>query len=103
MQTSFDFYPQPADETKKVSSAPETPQTTKEKLEQYINVCGLVAYKDFFIKIKNGLTAIPEGVNKAQYLDIAREVYQGRAGRVSRAQGRSKFFAIQNRIKKAND
>jgi hypothetical protein len=36
-------------------------------LESYINACGLVAYKDFYMKIKSGLVTVPAPLTKAQY------------------------------------
>ncbi|GAA4327576.1 hypothetical protein GCM10023149_31060 [Mucilaginibacter gynuensis] len=73
----------------------------KKSLENYIKTCGLVAFKDFFMKVKNGIIEnLPDGVSLVQYLAIAREVYETRAGRVERQKNRSKFFAVRNRIKR---
>lgn len=74
--------------------------TAKETLEQYIKVCGLIEYKSFYMKIKNGLTAIPKGFTKENYLMLAREVYESRAAKVNRQTSRSTYFAIRNKNKK---
>lgn len=71
--------------------------TVKESLEHYIKVCGLSPYKDFYMKIKQGFVAIPEGLTKEQYLMLAREVYESRAAKVNRQKGRAKFFAIRSK------
>lgn len=54
MQTKLDPF-QPSVEMDPFKSA-------KEVLENYVNSLGLVAYKDFYMKIKDGLTHIPEGL-----------------------------------------
>ena len=99
MQTSIDFFQEAARPSLEISSDPNA--DVKHMLENYIAVCGLVAFKDFFMKIKNDqIENIPDGITKMQYLDLAREVYQSRAGRIERQKGRAKFFAIKNRNKK---
>jgi hypothetical protein len=49
------------------------------------------------MKIKNGLITIPEGLTKAQYLTMAREVYESRAALVNRNKSRARYFAIRNK------
>lgn len=95
-QMTFEFF-QPAVENEKEELSIET---IKENLTNYIKVCGLIAYKDFYMKIKGGFTAIPKGVTKEQYLVLAREVYESRAAKVNRDKGRAKFFAIRNANKR---
>jgi hypothetical protein len=97
MQLDFEFI-QPAVESENVA-AYDPNSSAKETLENFINVCGLVAYKDFFMKIKNGFASIPDGLSQNQYLMLAREVYVRRAAMVNRTKNRSKFFAVRNRIK----
>ncbi len=100
MQLKMEFF-QPAVEKEHkalpVSGAP------REVLEHYVNTFGLVAYKDFYMKIKGGIVSIPEGITKENYLVLAREVYESRAARVERQANRSKFFAVRNRIKKQKE
>ncbi|SEM65684.1 hypothetical protein SAMN05192574_101358 [Mucilaginibacter gossypiicola] len=98
MQTSLELFPN-VPENNDVFGTPEA--GVKASLENYIAVCGLVAYKDFYMKIKYGqIENIPESITRAQYLDLAKEVYQSRAGRVERQKSKAKYFAVRNRIKK---
>lgn len=98
MQTSLDLFAAPGDD-KKVSFDPQA--DVKNALENYIQVCGLVAFKDYFMKAKRGeVENIPESLTLTDYLAICREVYQERAFRVDRQKKRGNFFAIRNRIKR---
>jgi hypothetical protein len=99
MQTSLEFCT-PCGQVPDISSDPRS--DVRGTLENYIAVCGLVAFKDFFMKVKYGqINNIPESVTKTEYLALCREVFQNRAGRVERHKGRSKFFKIKNANKKA--
>jgi hypothetical protein len=98
MQMTFEFF-QPAVESEKVSTG-DPVLTTIEALNSYIKVCGLADYKGFYMKIKNGLVPVPEGLTKALYLEMAREVYESRAAHVARNKSRSTYFAIRNKNKK---
>jgi hypothetical protein len=74
-------------------------ENLKSGLEEYIKISGLIAYKDFYMKLKNGVILIPAGVSKEDYLTMAREVYESRAAKVNRQKSRSTFFAIRNKNK----
>jgi len=97
-QFQLEFF-QPAVGNEKVTTG-DPVVTTKEMLSDYIKVCGLVAYKDFYMKIKGDFIAIPEGLSKAQYLELAREVYESRAAKVNRTKSRAQYFAIRNKNRK---
>jgi hypothetical protein len=95
MQMTLDFFKECAEPIQKPTADPVA--TVKTNLQEYIKVCGLVAYKDFYMKIKNGHTAIPAGINQAQYLALAKEVYENRSVKVNKQASRALFFAIKNK------
>ncbi|MES2810039.1 MAG: hypothetical protein V4619_15515 [Bacteroidota bacterium] len=98
MQTSLDLFATPGDD-EKLTFNPQA--DVKAALENYIQVCGLVAFKDYFMKAKRGeVENIPESVTLSDYLAICRQVYQERAFRVERQKKRGNFFAVRNRIKR---
>ncbi|HVW97527.1 MAG TPA: hypothetical protein VHA56_16255 [Mucilaginibacter sp.] len=94
IQLELDFY------SKRGGDAIVSPAELKAGLEEYIKASGLVAYKDFFIKLKNGSILTPAGISRDDYLAMAREVYESRAAKVNRQKSRAKFFAVRNRISK---
>jgi len=100
MQTTLDLFATPGDD-KKLTFNPQA--DVKSALENYIRVCGLVAFKDYFMKAKRGeIENIPESVTQSEYLAICREVYQEQAFRFETNKKRANFFAIRNKIKRRN-
>jgi hypothetical protein len=63
-------------------------KSVRENLKQYIKVCGLIGFKDYYMKVKTSqITNIPAGLTKEQYLQLAKEVYESRASILN-----SKYF-----------
>lgn len=93
-QLAFDFY-----QSTKLDNA-QSLEALRNGLEEYIKSSGLVAYKDFYMQLKNGEILIPENVSKDAYVSLARDVYEKQAAELERKQNRAKYFAIKNKNKK---
>lgn len=98
MQTSLDLFATPGDD-EKLTFNPQA--DVKAALENYIQVSGLVKFKDYFMKAKRGeVENMPEGVTMTDYLAICREVYQEQAFRFETRKKNANFFSVRNRIKR---
>lgn len=100
MKQQLDLFATPGDD-KNLASNPQA--DVKASLENYIRVCGLVAFKDYFMRVKRGeVENMPESVTMSEYLAVCREVYQEHAFRFERQNKRANFFAIRNKIRRKN-
>ncbi|WP_299583269.1 hypothetical protein [Mucilaginibacter sp.] len=83
-------------------SEPEfnTGKDVRKELSDYIKEIGLLPYKDFYMRCKNSIAIkLPDGINKDQFLMIARDVYESRASFLDRKSGNKKAIRF-NRHKK---
>ena len=82
MQTQLDLFNPPGDSNE---LSPVSTGDAKDDLIYYINTCGLIAFKDYYMGIKMlRINHIPDGYTRDQFLMLCKEVYQSQAQRVER-------------------